>query len=112
MEVCSRSILRVSEAGQAIFDESETQALNGGIECIPVSVLPRKENNAEEREAHWHLWRPAHSRLQALSSISSIKLIGKYDASEDFHRVNRALYPLHVSYLLLSLLISICKTLT
>ncbi|VVB14912.1 unnamed protein product [Arabis nemorensis] len=85
------SILRVAEAGQALYDESETQALNGGIECVPVSVLPRKGNNAVEREAHWHLWRPARSHLQALSSISSIKLIGSYDASEDFHRANRAL---------------------
>ncbi|ESQ41727.1 hypothetical protein EUTSA_v10015915mg, partial [Eutrema salsugineum] len=85
------SILRVSKAGQVSFDESESQALNGGIECDPVSVLPRVNNVTEEREAPRLIWRPARSYLQALSSISSIQSIGRYDASEDFHCVKRAL---------------------
>ncbi|KAF8097879.1 hypothetical protein N665_0279s0009 [Sinapis alba] len=79
------SILRVSKPGQIPFVESETQALNGGTECEPVCVLPRKE----EREAPRLIWRPAHSHLHALSSISSIQLIGRSDASQ--HHVKRAL---------------------
>ncbi|CAH8320194.1 unnamed protein product [Eruca vesicaria subsp. sativa] len=78
------SILRVSKAGQVPFDESETQALYGGTECDPVSVLPRKE----KREAPRRIWRPEHSHLHALSSISSIQLIGRPDNS---HHVKRAL---------------------
>uniref|UniRef100_A0A1J3GUW9 DDB1-and CUL4-associated factor 4 n=1 Tax=Noccaea caerulescens TaxID=107243 RepID=A0A1J3GUW9_NOCCA len=85
------SILRVSEAENVLFDDSEAQALNGGIECDPVSLLPRKVEDAEEVEAPRLLWRPARSRLHALSSISSIQLIGKYDESEIFHSVKRAL---------------------
>ncbi|XP_010492689.1 PREDICTED: DDB1- and CUL4-associated factor 4-like isoform X1 [Camelina sativa] len=76
------SILKVSKAKQ-VFD--------GGIDCDPVSVLPLKENNAEEREAPWFVWRPAQPYL-ALSTISSIQLIGRYDdASENSNPVNRAL---------------------
>ncbi|CAH2072527.1 unnamed protein product [Thlaspi arvense] len=85
------SILRVFRAGQVLVDEPETQAINGGIECDAVSVLPRKANDAEEREAPRVIWRPARSHLQALSSISSIQLIRRYDASEDSHCVKRAL---------------------
>lgn len=96
LEVCSCSILRVSEAGSVLFDDSEAQALNGGIECDPVSLLPRKVEDAEEVEAPRLLWRPERSRLHALSSISSIQLIGRYDESEIFHSVKRALYPLNV----------------
>ncbi|KAL1195457.1 Katanin p80 WD40 repeat-containing subunit B1-like protein [Cardamine amara subsp. amara] len=84
------SILRVSEPIQGFSDESETQSLNGGIECDPVSVLPRKENNAEERKAPGLIL--THERCyHALSTISSIQLIGRYDESENFHCVNRAL---------------------
>lgn len=97
MEVCSCSILRVSKPIQGFFDESETQTLNGGIECDPVSVLPRNENNAEESKAPGLTL--THARCyQTLSTISSIRLIGRYDESEDFHCVNRALYPSNVSF--------------
>ncbi|CAF1887502.1 unnamed protein product [Brassica napus] len=83
------SILRVSKAGQVPpFDESETQALYGGTECDPVSVLPYKEN---KREAPRLIWRPARSHLHARSSISSIQLIGSYNPSENSHHVKRAL---------------------
>ncbi|KAL0730065.1 hypothetical protein Bca4012_026158 [Brassica carinata] len=100
------SILRVSKPGQVVvpFDESESQALEVGTECEPVSVLPR--NAEEEREAAAPsrlIWRPAHSHLHALSSISSIQLIGRSDNS---HHVKRALYPLNVSYLLLPIFLA------
>jgi WD repeat-containing protein 21A len=91
------SILRVSK---------DRQVYDGVIECDPVSVLPCKENDTEEREAPEHILRPTQPCLVALSSISSIELIGRSDASENSHPVNRALYPLNVSYLLLSVLIS------
>uniref|UniRef100_M4E4B2 Uncharacterized protein n=1 Tax=Brassica campestris TaxID=3711 RepID=M4E4B2_BRACM len=82
------SILRVSKAGQVPpFDEFETQALYGGTECDPVSVLPYKENR---REAPRLIWRPAHSHLHAPSSISSIQLIGSSNPSENSHHIKRA----------------------
>ncbi|CAN8300276.1 unnamed protein product [Cochlearia groenlandica] len=85
------SILRVPKSGHLHFDESETPSLIGGTECDPVSVLPRKVNDAEEREAPRLIWKPARSHLQALSGISSIQLIGRHDASEDSHSVKQAL---------------------
>lgn len=97
LEVFFCSILRVSK---------DRQVYDGVIECDPVSVLPCKENDTEEREAPEHILRPTQPCLVALSSISSIELIGRSDASENSHPVNRALYPLNVSYLLLSVLIS------
>lgn len=97
LEVFSCSILRVSK---------DRQVYDGVIECDPVSVLPRKENDTEEREAPEYIWKPAQPCLVALSTISSIELIGRFDASENSHPVNRALYPLNVSSLLLSGLIS------
>ncbi|KAJ4910619.1 Transducin/WD40 repeat-like superfamily protein [Raphanus sativus] len=85
------SILRVSKPGQVVvpFDESETQAFDGeGTECEPVSVLPRNAEEVREAAPSRLVWRPAHSHLHALSSISSIQLIGRSDNS---HHVKRAL---------------------
>nr|CAC01732.1 hypothetical protein [Arabidopsis thaliana] len=70
------SILRVSK---------DRQVYDGVIECDPVSVLPCKENDTEEREAPEHILRPTQPCLVALSSISSIELIGRSDASENSH---------------------------
>lgn len=101
----SFSILRVSKPGQVVvpFDESETQAFDGeGTECEPVSVLPRNAEEVREAAPSRLVWRPAHSHLHALSSISSIQLIGRSDNS---HHVKRALYPLCLKSFAFSLLI-------
>lgn len=111
----SFSILRVSKPGQVVvpFDESVSQALEVGTECDPVSVLPRNAEEVGEAVPSRLIWRPAHSHLHALSSISSIQLIGR---SENSHHVKRAaLYPFErVLSFAFSLEPSrpVCKTLT
>ncbi|XP_019058938.1 PREDICTED: uncharacterized protein LOC104820856 isoform X5 [Tarenaya hassleriana] len=62
-----------------------------GCECAPFRVLPCKESGLQDRESPWKIWRPAGALEQLSSSISSINLLGRYDAAENTSNSNRAL---------------------